>query len=66
MSVSAAAPTISPDTAVLPPDPKVAKRVARLLLDIGAVNFRSDPPFIFTSGKASPVYTDCQIGRAHV
>ena len=40
--------------------PKVAKRVARLLLDIGAVNFRSDPPFIFTSGKASPVYTDCR------
>ena len=60
MSTSVTAPTIRPENAILPPDPAIAKRVARLLLDIKAVNFRSDPPFIFTSGKASPVYTDCR------
>jgi orotate phosphoribosyltransferase len=59
MSASAVK-TITPETAVLPPDAAVARRVARLLLDIKAVNFRSDPPYIFTSGKASPVYTDCR------
>ncbi len=37
-----------------------ATTTARLLLEVGAVNFRPDPPFIFTSGWASPVYTDCR------
>jgi orotate phosphoribosyltransferase len=60
MSAASAVKTITPENAVLPPDAAVARRVARLLLDIKAVNFRSDPPYIFTSGKASPVYTDCR------
>jgi len=32
----------------------------RLLLDIGAVNFRPEEPYILTSGWASPVYIDCR------
>lgn len=39
---------------------KSAARVADLLLDIGAVNFNAEKPFIFTSGWASPVYIDCR------
>ncbi|MGF1640086.1 MAG: orotate phosphoribosyltransferase [Rhodospirillales bacterium] len=33
---------------------------ARILLRIGAVEFRPDRPFRFTSGWASPVYIDCR------
>ncbi|MBM3566487.1 MAG: orotate phosphoribosyltransferase, partial [Alphaproteobacteria bacterium] len=29
---------------------------AKILLDIKAVNFRPEQPYIFTSGWASPVY----------
>jgi orotate phosphoribosyltransferase len=39
---------------------QAAARVANLLLDIGAVNFDAEKPFIFTSGWASPVYIDCR------
>ena len=34
--------------------------VASLLLDIKAVNFRPEKPYMFTSGWASPVYIDCR------
>lgn len=43
-----------PDKAV------IAELTARMLLEIEAVQFRPDKPFIFTSGWASPVYTDCR------
>lgn len=33
---------------------------ARILLDIKAVNFRPEQPYILTSGWASPVYIDCR------
>ncbi len=33
---------------------------ARILLRIGAVNFRPEDPYKFTSGWASPVYIDCR------
>ncbi len=33
---------------------------ARLLLEIKAVNFRPEEPYILTSGWASPVYIDCR------
>ena len=33
---------------------------ARMLLEIKAVHFRSDEPYTFTSGLASPVYIDCR------
>ena len=38
----------------------VAEMTARMLLEVGAVHFRSDEPYKFTSGLASPVYTDCR------
>jgi orotate phosphoribosyltransferase len=34
--------------------------VARILLEIGAVNFRPQDPYKLTSGWASPVYIDCR------
>ena len=34
--------------------------VARILLEIGAVNFRPEPPYTLTSGWASPAYIDCR------
>jgi orotate phosphoribosyltransferase len=34
--------------------------VARILLEIGAVNFRPENPYKLTSGWASPVYIDCR------
>jgi orotate phosphoribosyltransferase len=37
-----------------------ARDTARLLLEIQAVHCRPDQPFIFTSGRASPVYIDCR------
>jgi orotate phosphoribosyltransferase len=35
-------------------------RASELLIEIGAVHFNQDDPFIFTSGWASPVYIDCR------
>jgi len=37
-----------------------ARRVAALLLDMQAVHFNAETPYIFTSGWASPVYIDCR------
>lgn len=34
------------------------KKVAKLLLSIGAMTFRFDPPYVFTTGLKSPVYLD--------
>lgn len=33
---------------------------AKILLEVGAVHFNAEKPYIFTSGWASPVYTDCR------
>ena len=38
----------------------IAETTARMLLEVKAVLFYEDKPFIFTSGWASPVYTDCR------
>jgi orotate phosphoribosyltransferase len=38
----------------------IAELTARMLLEVEAVRFMTDKPFIFTSGWASPVYTDCR------
>lgn len=35
-------------------------RVSEILLDIGAVHFSVERPFMFTSGWASPVYVNCR------
>lgn len=43
--------------------PKTTPRgmeTARLLLDIKAVNFRPEEPYMLTAGWASPVYIDCR------
>src|SRR5260221_158818 len=37
-----------------------AEITARMLLEVKAVLFFTDKPFIFTSGWASPVYIDCR------
>lgn len=37
-----------------------ARTTARILMEIEAVLFRPEQPFIFTSGRASPVYIDCR------
>jgi orotate phosphoribosyltransferase len=43
------------------PDKKVmAELTAKMLLEVEAVRFMQDKPFIFTSGWASPVYIDCR------
>ncbi|MEM7056296.1 MAG: orotate phosphoribosyltransferase [Pseudomonadota bacterium] len=38
----------------------IGRQVARMLLEIEAVHFRSEPPYKLTSGLASPVYIDCR------
>jgi len=39
---------------------ETARATAGALMDIEAVLFRPEDPFIFTSGRASPVYVDCR------
>jgi orotate phosphoribosyltransferase len=46
--------TSFPDRALM------AQQVAAMLLEIKAVHFRPDPPYMLTSGLASPVYIDCR------
>lgn len=41
-------------------DRDAALVTARILLEIGAVNFRPEEPYTFTSGWKSPVYIDCR------
>jgi orotate phosphoribosyltransferase len=38
----------------------IAELTAKMLIEVEAVRFYADKPFIFTSGLASPVYTDCR------
>jgi len=38
----------------------IAETTAKMLLEVKAVLFFTDQPFIFTSGWASPVYIDCR------
>ncbi len=41
-----------------PEKQRIARQAARMLLEIEAISFNAREPFIFTSGWASPVYTD--------
>jgi orotate phosphoribosyltransferase len=43
-----------------PEQKQAALTVARILLEIKAINFRPEEPYILTSGWASPVYVDCR------
>jgi orotate phosphoribosyltransferase len=47
-------------SAQLPDKAAMAAATAKMLLEVEAVRFMGDKPFIFTSGRASPVYTDCR------
>lgn len=47
-------PTTYPDAA------EIARLTARMLLEIGAVNFNTDTPFTLASGLPSPSYIDCR------
>jgi orotate phosphoribosyltransferase len=38
----------------------MAELTANMLIEVEAVRFMTEKPFIFTSGWASPVYTDCR------
>jgi orotate phosphoribosyltransferase len=43
------------------PDKEViAELTAKMLIEVEAVRLMTDKPFIYTSGWASPVYTDCR------
>ena len=43
------------------PDKKaIARQTARMMLEIKAIHFNAEKPYIFTSGWASPVYVDCR------
>ncbi|MGE4527100.1 MAG: orotate phosphoribosyltransferase [Rhodospirillaceae bacterium] len=39
---------------------RTGQTVARILMEIGAVNFRPEDPYTLTSGWVSPVYIDCR------
>lgn len=41
-------------------DKKTAEKVAKLLLEIGAITLRPKKPFRYSSGILSPIYTDCR------
>lgn len=41
------------------------QRIAEFLLDIGAVDLSTDPPFTWTSGMKSPIYCDNRMIYSH-
>lgn len=43
-----------------PAKDEIARLSAAMLLEIGAVDFRPDDPFILASGLPSPTYVDCR------
>lgn len=48
---------------IAPPFPGrtvIAEHTAKMLLEIDAVHFRAEEPYMLTSGMASPVYIDCR------
>lgn len=45
---------------MFPDRSEIAKISAHILLETKSVLFNAREPFVFTSGRASPVYTDCR------
>ena len=43
-----------------PTSEEIARLTARMLLEIGAVNFNTDEPYTLASGLPSPSYIDCR------
>ncbi|MDJ0765601.1 MAG: orotate phosphoribosyltransferase [Myxococcota bacterium] len=41
------------------------QHIARCLIDIGAVSFKVDPPFTWTSGRCAPIYCDNRLLMSH-
>jgi len=41
-----------------PEKQRIARQTARILLEVAAISVNTEAPFVFTSGWASPVYTD--------
>jgi len=48
------------DDPLLQPNAAMAEITARMLLEVKAIEFRPEQPFVFSSGWASPVYIDCR------
>jgi orotate phosphoribosyltransferase len=46
--------------ATYPDASEIARLTARMLLEIGAVNFNTDEPYTLASGLPSPSYIDCR------
>jgi orotate phosphoribosyltransferase len=43
-----------------PDQATIAQMTARMLLDIKAVHFNADAPFVHSNGKEAPTYVDCR------
>ncbi len=46
-------------------DTNISEKVAKLLLKIGGMTFRFNPPYTYTSGLKSPVYLDIRLVMSH-
>ena len=46
--------------ASFPPQAEIARLTARMLLDVKAVHFNADAPYVHASGLAAPTYVDCR------
>ena len=46
--------------AAFPDREQIAELTAKMLIEVKAVHFRADEPYMLTSGLASPVYIDCR------
>ena len=46
-------------------NPKVARKIASLFLDIGAINFNPNHPYIWASGWKSPIYCDGRLALSY-
>ncbi len=43
-----------------PPKDEIARLTARMLIEIGAIDFNARDPFTHASGKQAPTYVDCR------
>lgn len=51
---------VMPSASRSSPANNIGRKTAKILLDIEAVNFRPQQPYVLTSGRVSPVYIDCR------
>lgn len=43
-----------------PPADEIARLTARMLLEVGAVHFNAETPYVYSSGLSGPTYIDCR------